>query len=151
MRPAPRSFIKLARVNFRPARRGLLTQSYSRGPSQVSQALVCVSNDSLWIASTARANCGRALPFDRLSIRRPYSVSSGNSRSWTLLDVLPRVVSRHQRTRLTYDGLDRKSNDLARGLLQRGVKRGDRVAVSLGNNIEYAIVRGLGIGTRLRG
>ncbi|CAF9943255.1 MAG: hypothetical protein ALECFALPRED_010924 [Alectoria fallacina] len=49
------------------------------------------------------------------------------------------LVSRHQRARLTYDDLDRKSNDLARGLWQRGVKKGDRVAVSLGNNIEYAI------------
>jgi len=54
-----------------------------------------------------------------------------------------RVISRHQRTRLTYDALDGKSNALARGLLGRGVKKGDRVAVSLGNNIEYAIVRGL--------
>ena len=62
-----------------------------------------------------------------------------------------RVVSRHQQTRVTYDGLDRKSNDLARGLLQRGVKKGDRVAVSLGNNIEYAIVRGLELGTKLQG
>ena len=53
------------------------------------------------------------------------------------------VVSRHQRIRLTYDDLDRKSNDLARGLLQRGVRKGDRVAVSLGNNIEHAIVRSL--------
>lgn len=66
-------------------------------------------------------------------------------------DMSYRVVSRHQRTRLTYDGLDRKSDDLARGLLQRGVKKGDRVAVSLGNNIEYAIVRGLEIGKKLRG
>lgn len=51
-----------------------------------------------------------------------------------------RVVSRHQQLRLTYHALDGKSSALARGLLGRGVKRGDRVAVSLGNNIEYAIV-----------
>lgn len=68
-----------------------------------------------------------------------------------VLDMWYRVISRHQRARLTYDGLDRKSDDLARGLLQRGVKKGDRVAVSLGNNIEYAIVRGLETATRLRG
>ncbi|KAL8647782.1 MAG: hypothetical protein Q9210_005358 [Variospora velana] len=50
------------------------------------------------------------------------------------------VISRHQQTRLTYDGLDRRSNAVARGLQDLGVKRGDRVAVSLGNNVEYAIV-----------
>ncbi|KAI9777293.1 MAG: hypothetical protein M1835_005268 [Candelina submexicana] len=32
----------------------------------------------------------------------------------------------------------RRSNDLARGLATLGVKQGSRVAVSLGNNIEYA-------------
>lgn len=51
------------------------------------------------------------------------------------------VVSRHQRTRLTYQQLDNQSNALARGLYSRGVKKGDRVAVSLGNNIEFATVR----------
>lgn len=51
-----------------------------------------------------------------------------------------RVISYHQQTRLTYDSLDRKSNALAQGLIRAGVRKGDRVAVSLGNNIEYAIV-----------
>lgn len=51
------------------------------------------------------------------------------------------MVSRHQRQRLTYDELDQKSNSLARGLAGIGVKKGDRVAVSLGNSIEYATVR----------
>lgn len=45
--------------------------------------------------------------------------------------------------RLNYDALDQKSNAFARGLSKIGVKKGDRVAVSLGNNIEYAIVRKL--------
>lgn len=49
------------------------------------------------------------------------------------------VVSRHQRTSLTYDALNRKSNALARGLADIGVTKGDRVAVSLGNNVEFAI------------
>jgi TBC1 domain family member 8/9 len=39
---------------------------------------------------------------------------------------------------LTYDKLDQNSNTLARGLANLGVKKGERVAVSLGNNIEYA-------------
>ncbi|RMZ69554.1 amp-binding enzyme [Pyrenophora seminiperda CCB06] len=48
------------------------------------------------------------------------------------------VISHHQRIRLTYDALDRDSNKLARGLQKLGVKKGDRVAVSLGNNAEFA-------------
>jgi len=50
------------------------------------------------------------------------------------------VISRHQNSRLTYDGLHQKSTALAHGLRNLGVKKGDRVAVSLGNNIEFAIV-----------
>lgn len=41
---------------------------------------------------------------------------------------------------MTYHELDLKSNSLARGLQETGVKKGDRVAVSLGNNVEYSIV-----------
>ncbi|KAF2431021.1 acyl-CoA synthetase/AMP-acid ligase-like protein II [Tothia fuscella] len=48
------------------------------------------------------------------------------------------VISRHQDKILTYKELDRVSNALARGLLNKGVKKGDRVAVMLGNNIEFA-------------
>lgn len=39
---------------------------------------------------------------------------------------------------MTYDQLDRASDALARGLAKQGVKKGDRVAVSLGNNHENA-------------
>jgi len=42
--------------------------------------------------------------------------------------------------RLSYRDLQEKSSHLALGLKQRGVKKGDRVAVSLGNNAEFAIV-----------
>lgn len=49
------------------------------------------------------------------------------------------VYSRHQRAKVTYDELDKKSNALARGLQGIGVKKGDRVAVSLGNNMEFAV------------
>ncbi|KAJ4355423.1 uncharacterized protein N0V89_003439 [Didymosphaeria variabile] len=48
------------------------------------------------------------------------------------------VISHHQRTILTYAQLDRDSDALARGLAKQGVKKGDRVAVSLGNNVENA-------------
>ncbi|OJD10955.1 hypothetical protein AJ78_08167, partial [Emergomyces pasteurianus Ep9510] len=50
------------------------------------------------------------------------------------------AISKHQSLRLTYEELDRKSNALARGLAAGGLLKGDRVAVSLGNSIEYAIV-----------
>ena len=55
-------------------------------------------------------------------------------------DVWNSVISHHQRIRLTYTALDRDSNALARGLKRLGVKKGDRVAVSLGNTAEFATV-----------
>ncbi|EER40653.1 AMP-binding enzyme [Histoplasma capsulatum H143] len=57
-----------------------------------------------------------------------------------MLGALQSVISTHQAQRLTYDELDRKSNALARGLAAGGLPKGDRVAVSLGNSIEFAIV-----------
>lgn len=50
----------------------------------------------------------------------------------------PAVICREQGRRSTYDELDRNSNVIARGLQSLGVKKGDRVCVSLGNNIEFA-------------
>ncbi|KAI1622611.1 fatty-acyl-CoA synthase [Exophiala viscosa] len=50
------------------------------------------------------------------------------------------VISRHQNKRLTYSQLDLDSNALARGLQSLGVKKGDRVCVSLGNNLEFATI-----------
>ncbi|TKA64255.1 hypothetical protein B0A49_05868, partial [Cryomyces minteri] len=50
------------------------------------------------------------------------------------------VISRHQQRILTYEKLDLDSNRVARGLAKLGVKKGDRVAVSLGNNIEFATI-----------
>ena len=48
------------------------------------------------------------------------------------------VISRHQNSILTYAALDEQSNSISRGLQSLGVKKGDRVAVSLGNNLEFA-------------
>ncbi|KIW71330.1 hypothetical protein PV04_03511 [Phialophora macrospora] len=50
------------------------------------------------------------------------------------------VISRHQNKRLTYHQLDLESNVVARGLQSLGVKKGDRVCVSLGNNLEFATI-----------
>jgi acyl-coenzyme A synthetase/AMP-(fatty) acid ligase len=57
------------------------------------------------------------------------------------IDKRYRIISRHQNQILTYDQLDQKSNALARGLSNNGVKKGDRCAVMLGNNVEFATVR----------
>jgi non-ribosomal peptide synthetase component E (peptide arylation enzyme) len=56
------------------------------------------------------------------------------------------VVSRAQKQRVTYEELNAKSNALARGLRELGVQKGERVAVSLGNNVEFAIVSSLASG-----
>ncbi|EEA23948.1 hypothetical protein TMatcc_007019 [Talaromyces marneffei ATCC 18224] len=48
------------------------------------------------------------------------------------------VISRHQKGRFTYHELDRNSNAVARGLQSISVRKGDRVAVMLGNSLEYA-------------
>ncbi|KAG9234103.1 acyl-CoA synthetase/AMP-acid ligase-like protein II [Amylocarpus encephaloides] len=50
------------------------------------------------------------------------------------------VIARSQGPagRLTYKQLDHLSNGLAHGLRERGVRKGDRVAVSLGNTWEFA-------------
>ncbi|KAL4925740.1 putative AMP-binding enzyme [Aspergillus undulatus] len=50
------------------------------------------------------------------------------------------VISKHQNDRVTYAGLEARSNALARGLESVGVRKGDRVAVMLGNSMEHATV-----------
>lgn len=39
--------------------------------------------------------------------------------------------------RLTYDGLNQRSKELARSLLALGVQKGDRISIFAGNSIEY--------------
>ena len=89
-------------------RRGLLTESYSKGPSEPPLSELTVPQHFAGVVSQFG---------DRLA-----------------------VISRAQRAQVTYDELDRKSNSVARGLQSIGVKKGDRVSVSLGNNMEYAIL-----------
>lgn len=50
-----------------------------------------------------------------------------------------RVIARHQSATLTYQDLDVQSDALARGLERHGVQKGDRVAVMLGNGVEYCV------------
>ncbi|XMA19107.1 hypothetical protein WAI453_011898 [Rhynchosporium graminicola] len=52
----------------------------------------------------------------------------------------PALISRSQNTRLTYRELDERSTALAHALRERGVRKGDRVAVSLGNGWECGVV-----------
>ncbi|KAL3493181.1 hypothetical protein BJX62DRAFT_86992 [Aspergillus germanicus] len=107
---APRSIVSLpSRLPALPlARRGLLTQSYARGPTEP--------------------------PLFETTIGEHFAkiVSSYGDRT--------AVISKHQNDRVTYAGLDAKSNALARGLESVGVRKGDRVGVMLGNSMEHATV-----------
>lgn len=49
----------------------------------------------------------------------------------------PLVVSNHQNRTLTYAEADKRSDHLARGLATVGVRKGDRVAIMMGNMVEY--------------
>jgi non-ribosomal peptide synthetase component E (peptide arylation enzyme) len=51
------------------------------------------------------------------------------------------VISQHQNEEITYSQLHKHSDDLAAGMVAMGTKRGDRVAVMLGNRSEYVYVR----------
>jgi non-ribosomal peptide synthetase component E (peptide arylation enzyme) len=51
------------------------------------------------------------------------------------------VISQQQDEIITYAELHNISDNLAAGLLATGMKRGDRVAVMLGNRSEYVHVR----------
>ncbi|KAI0968658.1 hypothetical protein F4678DRAFT_195531 [Xylaria arbuscula] len=50
------------------------------------------------------------------------------------------VVSNHQKKSLTYAQANDSSDQLAKGLALLGVKKGDRVAILMGNDIEYVEV-----------
>ncbi|UKZ79967.1 hypothetical protein TrVFT333_007731 [Trichoderma virens FT-333] len=47
------------------------------------------------------------------------------------------VSSDHQQKTLTYAEADSRSDDLARGFVALGAKQGDRIAILMGNEIEY--------------
>lgn len=49
------------------------------------------------------------------------------------------MISPSQQTQLTYRDLDEHSNALARAWQALGIRKGDRVAVSLGNGWEFAV------------
>jgi non-ribosomal peptide synthetase component F len=106
-------------------RRGLLTESHSRGPASASHLLapLSLSANSIPLQPPLLT---QTIPQHFASV-----VSAHGDRT--------AVISRAQRERLTYRELDERSNILARGLWERGVRKGDRVAVSLGNNWEFAV------------
>jgi mevalonyl-CoA ligase len=51
------------------------------------------------------------------------------------------VISQHQDEVITYLQLHEHSDHLAAGMIAAGVKKGDRIAVLLGNRSEYVHVR----------
>lgn len=142
MRLAIRRFPFISKHGSRLLRRSFLTESYTQGPSEVQESLPLPIPQLL----TTYSRHSSSKPSESISSPSSHCmVIAPRIAPWpfpvdTGLIASSRVVSRHQRSRLTYDGLDMRSNALARGLLSAGVKRGNRVAVSLGNNIEYAVV-----------
>lgn len=113
------------------SRRELLTQSHAVGPTEVSNS--------------------PPLPF---SLSPPQPILTSGSQPPLLTYTIPEhfativaqhgdrpaVIARAQDTRLSYRELDERSNAVALGLRSRGVRKGDRVAVSLGNCWEFAVV-----------
>lgn len=100
----------------------------------------------------------------RLYSALSYSISEGSQSPplipRTIPDNFANIVSKHgdrpaviareahlpgsnalvEETVLTFADLDTESNGLALSLRQMGVKKGDRVAVSLGNTVEHAVL-----------
>ncbi|KAE8374264.1 hypothetical protein BDV26DRAFT_270335 [Aspergillus bertholletiae] len=108
-RGTPRSARHLSKTlqALPPRRRGLLTQSYARGPLEPPLIETTIGDHFAQIVSAYG---------DRTA-----------------------VISKHQNDRVTYAGLDARSNALARGLESVGVRTGDRVGVMLGNSMEFSI------------
>ncbi|PIG84309.1 AMP-binding enzyme [Aspergillus arachidicola] len=108
-RGTPRSARHLSKTlqALPPWRRGLLTQSYARGPLEPPLLESTIGDHFAQIVSAYG---------DRTA-----------------------VICKHQNDRVTYAGLDAKSNALARGLESVGVRTGDRVGVMLGNSMEFSI------------
>ena len=162
-------FTCLPRQRWVQVKRTLLTQSYAQGPTSVctrmdtfihvhvewrhaeqgnshhsfnipSQSILMRSYRSTALAQRRQNRSiypviahSALISLDRTSVSSDLTIDS--------------VVSRHQGQRLTYSELQAESNALAWGLRDVGVKKGDRVAVSMGNCLEYAIVRFLPLST----
>ncbi|KAL9050262.1 MAG: hypothetical protein Q9206_005162, partial [Seirophora lacunosa] len=107
---------RLGCVKGAAQRRTLLTESYCRGPSTASLSPFQTPLKLDLLTQTTQP------PLLDQTIGQHFAsvVSRYGDRA--------AVISRHQQTRLTYDGLDRKSNAVASGLQDLGVKKGDRVA-----------------------
>lgn len=88
--------------------------------------------------------------FDPKTMSKPSIVSGPQTPallSWSFTDLLDHqvranagkdaIISEHQNKAITYQGLKDKSEACASALVALGVKRGDVVAVMLGNRIEY--------------
>lgn len=69
---------------------------------------------------------------------------------WTFNDLIAKqakdrpasvaVISQHQNSKMSYQELRQRSEQLATGLIALGLRKGDRLAVMLGNRIEYVEV-----------
>ncbi|KAI1778931.1 acetyl-CoA synthetase-like protein [Hypoxylon cercidicola] len=109
-----------------PQRRGVVTSrlSYTEGPSEPPLLTHTIPEHFAEIVSQYGD--------------RPAAVF----RSPTTTDVLPSPVysPKPETTILAYEDLDAQSNSVAHSLRSLGVKKGDRVAVSLGNVAEHVVL-----------
>ena len=129
-----RTYLRGSKALLRPRAAGrngkhvrtLLTTSFAHGPTEVSPL-------SFFPFPIHNANLPQP-PLLDLTIPQHFAqiVSQHGDRD--------AVVSRAQNSRLTYEELDKRSCSIAKTLQELGVKKGDRVAVSLGNNLEFGAV-----------
>ncbi|KAK0656765.1 acetyl-CoA synthetase-like protein [Cercophora newfieldiana] len=104
---------------------GGLTRSLSEGPTEPPLIPLTIPEHFASIVSKYG---------DRPAVITRSPTAGQDALPDTPFDCLPAAVE----TTLTYEALDLVSNTLARSLRSLGVKKGDRVAVSLGNCAEFA-------------
>lgn len=107
-----------------------LQESFHAGSTKVSSTVSCWLN--LWTNSspTKRPLCTDTIPQHFASMVSRH----GEKAAVICRSPSPNAID----TRLTYSELDILSNRLAIGLSSLGVVKGDRIAISSGNNVEFA-------------
>ncbi|CAG8948886.1 hypothetical protein HYFRA_00002010 [Hymenoscyphus fraxineus] len=117
-------------------RRGLLTQSYCKGPNEPPLLTQTIPEH---FEGVAGENWDGLAVISRASASHPVQTGRQNEAS-------KKEAARNEASqiapnlsRLTYGDLHHLSNSMAMGLQDRGVRKGDRVAVSLGNGWEFAV------------
>jgi non-ribosomal peptide synthetase component E (peptide arylation enzyme) len=87
-------------------------------------------------------NCHRASFWHNTDLLKPALLEETFSEKFSAIcNAFPdRIAIKTPNSQLSYKGLDEQSEALATGLLSLKIKTGDRVVISLGNGIPYAVV-----------